>query len=406
MLKKTKRTFQLLLCLFFCLVISSSTVLAVSYKDLQAPFYDANSVDEECIGGPAGTGPLYGPRFPQISDTADLANRIQNYIKNTVPNSPLASHAQDFVTYGQKYNVNPAFVVSLAQKETSLGIAGNGPAPQNNIFNVRNGSGGSFGGYPSIEASIEAVNKLLSGDLYLGPPSNFTTIKQIMYRYAPPSENDTANYVQFNISVMKKNLDGIQTGGGADSTVATNDCGQGDTSSGSVNTDGYAFPVAPQKKSANGSVSGMSALPCSSSSCHHDGTAAFDISRQPGGDAIVGTAVYAISDGEVDMVHTYSYLGQPIYGCYSLQLHSTKDGFWYWYGHIQSPTVKSGDKVKAGQKVAVVGARKCTGNGSDSHLHIDRGCVKDGVKQKGGYESCRDAGINELMNQLYKELPE
>ena len=172
---------------------------------------------------------------------------------------------------------------------------------------------------------------------------------------------------------------------------------------GLVNTDGYSFPVAPQKKSENKAPS-MSSLPCNNAGgCHHDGSPAFDLSRKPGGDAAVGTPVYAISAGVIKSVRD-SYKGES--GCNSFQLISSKDNFYYWHGHVQNVTVPDGQTVTAGQQIAVIGERRCTGNGSDPHLHIDRGCLRDGKPQPGGGDSCRDPGIVALINSLFTGLPE
>lgn len=176
------------------------------------------------------------------------------------------------------------------------------------------------------------------------------------------------------------------------------------TGSGVVNIDGYSFPVAPQQKSQNSGVDAMSPLPCDSDSCHHfenfsSGGYAFDISRKPGGDSVVGTPVYAISEGQIKRVNNaYDH----IEGCQSLQL-ASKDGYWYWYGHIQQTSVKESQSVSAGQQIAVIGERKCTGNNSDSHLHIDRGSPKG---NEGGHECCRDRGIISLINSLFEGLPD
>lgn len=168
--------------------------------------------------------------------------------------------------------------------------------------------------------------------------------------------------------------------------------------------DNYSFPVAPQKKSQNGGVNGMSPLPCTNpSGCHHDGSVAFDLSRKPGGDSVTGTPVYAITKGRVRSIRA-SYQG--IAGCQSLQLIGDEDKFWYWYGHIQSVSVNEDQEVAAGQQIAVIGERKCTGNGSDNHLHLDRGCVVDGVPQPGGRTECRDSGLNDIINGLFNKLPE
>jgi len=169
-----------------------------------------------------------------------------------------------------------------------------------------------------------------------------------------------------------------------------------------ISIDGYSFPVAPQRKSQNGGLSAMSALPCNRIACHHDGSPAFDISAKPGGDSAVGKAIYAINGGVVKQIRS-TYKGQV--GCQSFQLVG-EDGYWYWYGHIQGVSVGENQTVTAGQQIATLGERRCTGNGSDPHLHIDRGCVTNGVKRPGGSDACRDPGLTPLMNNLFENLPE
>jgi hypothetical protein len=326
-----------------------------------------------------------------------LANNIQHYIQNTLPSSPLLALSSTFVSLGQTYNVNPALIVAMTQKETSLGTAGYGKSPKYNVGNIRGGSDGTgFNSYGSYQEGIEAMYKNLRSGLYLDPPANETTVAQVINTWAPPSENDTSAYIPFVLGIMSKIYAGIAAGG----AVASSCTG----TVGSVDTSGYAFPVAPQRQSQDNGVSYASHFPCATSqpfSCHHDNTPAVDIAPQPGGDTIAGTPVYAISDGKVDMVHVY----MGIAGCYSLQLHSSKDNYWYYYTHTQNVKVSTGDTVTAGQQIAEIGPSKCTGNGSGAHLHIDRGCVVDGVPQKGGLDSCRDPGFMVLINQLFSNLP-
>jgi hypothetical protein len=169
---------------------------------------------------------------------------------------------------------------------------------------------------------------------------------------------------------------------------------------GSVNPDGYAFPVAPQRKSQNSGVPAMSSLPCpnlGSPYCHR-GTPAFDIGRKPGGDGVAGTSVYAINDGTIYNAHTYN----GIRGCYSFHI-KAKDTYDYYYTHVMN--IKSSGTVKSGAQVATIGLRRCTGNGSVPHLHIDRGCVQNGVPQPGGYGDCRDPKFVPLMNNIFNAMP-
>jgi hypothetical protein len=218
------RLFCVLLCLVLFVISFAPMLKALSlspedqksiYNDTVWYKSDDSNNSSFCLGGPGGSGPLYGPFFPKVSDTAALAQAISSYITSTRPDSPLISHANEFVGYGQQYNVNPALIVAIAQKETSLGTAGNALAPQYNVFNVRNGDAGSFGNYASISDSIQSVNKLISGSLYLGPPANETTISAVISTYAPSSENDTNAYIKFVGGVMQKILGNLSGSPGA-----------------------------------------------------------------------------------------------------------------------------------------------------------------------------------------------
>lgn len=162
---------------------------------------------------------------------------------------------------------------------------------------------------------------------------------------------------------------------------------------GQVNADGYAFPVAVKKNEAYN----FSRWPCSPV-CHHDRTGAIDITKTPGNDSGTGIPVIAIRGGTLMRVRN-SYSGQA--GCNTFQLRAD-DGFYYWYGHIQQPVGGEGTTVRAGQQVAVIGERRCTGNGSAPHLHIDRGWPKG---QTGGNVGSRDPNFPQLIDQLYQELP-
>ncbi len=203
-----------------CVVsFSSQTVKAVSRGDLDAiinntPFYSAD--DEKCdvdVSGPAGSGPLDGPFFPKIGDTADLKKRMTEYVQKTKPSSPLLSHIGEFVDFGKQYNVNPVMVLAMAQKETSLGTAGFGKPGIHNILNVQHGGSTRFAPYPSYTVAIEEFMKLMASKTYLGPPSNFTTVSQIIHRTTPKGDgaNDPDNFTTFVISVIHKVLDGSST---------------------------------------------------------------------------------------------------------------------------------------------------------------------------------------------------
>jgi hypothetical protein len=215
------------------------------FRNLEFPFFDPGSEDNNsffCLGGSGGSGPLYGPAFPQIPDTAALSAAIKDYISNRMPDSPLTSYSDAFVGLGLKYNTNPALVVAMAQKETSLGTAGYGtPSGGYNITNIR--PGGSFARYGNYTEGISATYQNLRSGLYLDPPSSFTTIAQVINRWAPPSDNnDTNGYIQFVGDIMKKIL-GSLPNLPPDSTADS--CSSGGGGSGPV--DGGTNAVLAQK---------------------------------------------------------------------------------------------------------------------------------------------------------------
>lgn len=225
-----------------------------------------------------------------------------------------------------------------------------------------------------------------------------TATKAFMDTFEKPDAQyaNLANRITQAKGVLKNYGNGAPTGS-SQSPAGT--CPSGPGGPGNVDATGYSFPVQPQTKSGNGGVAGLSPLPCTggAGACHHDNTPAFDLGRQPGGDASTGAAEYAFHDGTIENLHIY--MGIP--GCYSLQLKAT-DTWYYWYGHMGNPIVTNGQVVKAGQQIAEIGRRACTGNDSLPHLHIDRGCDH----KPGGSVDCRDAGIIDIMNKLYQNLPQ
>jgi len=185
--------------------------------------------------------------------------------------------------------------------------------------------------------------------------------------------------------------------------VTTDQVGCANTEASFVNAEGYAMPIGlPKADLSNGY-----GWPCRSI-CHHDGTGAFDLAHKKtisgGEDGLtVGAPIYAIHEGTVKVTRN-TYNG--ISGCGSIQLAEGAGGgdtWTYWYGHISSDIeVKVGQKVTAGQAMGKVGLRKCTGNGSYPHLHIDQGSPKG---HYGGSVGARNRGFVGLMNSIYESMP-
>lgn len=114
-----------------------------------------------------------------------IVNQINSYLRRQ--GSPLAPHAGAFVQAGQRYGVDPRFLVAIAGSETSFGKYG----PSQRIHNP-------FGWGPHIRFNSypEAINTIAKG-LATGPhykTKGRTTIPQIGATWAPVgAANDPTN---------------------------------------------------------------------------------------------------------------------------------------------------------------------------------------------------------------------
>ncbi|MEZ6330406.1 MAG: M23 family metallopeptidase [Candidatus Saccharimonadales bacterium] len=149
----------------------------------------------------------------------------------------------------------------------------------------------------------------------------------------------------------------------------------------------YAWPVGIYKKDV---VTGAP-LPCQSRSCHWDGSPAFDLSNKVN-DKTPGTPVYAITDGTMNLVK------EKRAQCWTFHI-AGKDGYDYFYGHVNKPIIKSGSKkVNKGDLVAEIGSVSC--GDTISHLHIDQS------KELYHQPADRTENLNKIINDLYEKLPD
>lgn len=115
--------------------------------------------------------------------------------------SPLAGKGlgEFIVKMEAKYGVPAAQFLAQATMESGLGKEGYTQGEHHNIGNLRpgsswdgptvSGSSGAFRSYGSWEEGIEDYFKLLSGPIYSGK-----SLKDQIFTYAPPSENDSNHY--------------------------------------------------------------------------------------------------------------------------------------------------------------------------------------------------------------------
>lgn len=141
------------------------------------------------------------PGAPKISDQAKFAQAIDEYIKGLQPKSPMVGTGADFVKAGIQHGVNPAWVIAIAQKESSFGLEGFAAENANNAFgrtatdsqpHVNSPNGRKWYKYDSFAQSAYGQSEYLKRR-YID--KGLTTIEKITYTYAPPSENKTDQYI-------------------------------------------------------------------------------------------------------------------------------------------------------------------------------------------------------------------
>ncbi len=168
------------------------------------------TVSSECIT----------PLLPTITDPTGFAAAIDTYIKKTAAASPFVGMGADFVAAGQANGINPAWEVNIARKEEVLGTANATPVTQaNNSFGLTatasqphiSSNGRLWYKFDSFKASIPIEAAYLQRR-YIS--QGLTTFETIIPVYAPPSENNTAQY----IADMKDWVGQVMTAAGASVT--------------------------------------------------------------------------------------------------------------------------------------------------------------------------------------------
>lgn len=386
------------------------------------------------------------PAFPNVET---IIEATKDHITSRYPTSPFASNLQyvdTIFTQSEAAGINPLLVIAVAQQENGYGRANSSATENNNYFGMKLNAttyrsfatpeegityfigrieehvkrpAGSYadvrtfyeylsvhqagliaypGEYPPGARGADASPQYLAGDPAMGG---------VLISWDPNANINNANpnwrgmynpgiYFSNSIQLINRltglNLSNVPSRSG--SAVLVNGCPQTAAGSGIVDVTGYAFPLAPQNRTVGGITVGQTV------STHHDGTDAFDLfSTQDSAD------VYAIFNGVATGVNT-NFANIP--GCSSIQFRAD-DGYYYWYGHLKNTTVQENARVEAGAKIAEIADRTnftaaCWGGAP--HLHIDRGCTIDGVRQTAGRDECRDPEFIPFLSQLYETLPQ
>lgn len=138
--------------------------------------------------------------YPPVKDETKFAVAINGYIMlYGQPRSPLNGLGSVFLDAGKKFNINPAYVINIARKESSFGLYVP-PGSYNPYGRTATESQPhvDFNGrlwYRSDSWAASATDesdylKVVYADLGL------ITVEQITYKYAPPGENNTEQYIK------------------------------------------------------------------------------------------------------------------------------------------------------------------------------------------------------------------
>lgn len=382
-------------------------------------------------------------KYPTVSDEALFAKAMENFIRKASPRSPwldIRDLGKRLATEAKGRNINPMLIIVIARQESQIGTSPVATRNKNSFGNKGDGPGG-YRAWPSFEASLFGDDSFTAAmeDRLEGRHPSYAKVTN-MYEYISVHVSGQIIYPGDSTTVHDEIMDQDVT---ADSVAgyfkhATDwigemtgfsisgipGKGEGGCSLGNclVTVDGikYAFPLAPCTKR------NYTDMPCNNAprqyshyfgsetiqTCHHDGSPAFDLYYKE--KTTGGAAVYAITDGRIVNAQD-GYHG--VSGCYSIQFFSTTGNRYYWYGHLQKPTVKGGQKnIKAGQKIAEVGNQALKVQGCSPgppHLHIDRGCVntrgtktvEDDDPLMGGNDPCRDPQFLKDLRKVWEGLP-
>lgn len=255
------RLFRYLRTISFSRLILASFVVAVAlpfqnvayalntfYSGNNIEFYDPNAT--QCASGSGspdlssvgpGSGAPNGLTYPNL-DASKMASAIEQYIQKHAPSSPLKGTSSYAVVSAKAANVNPFLAYAHAFMESSLAtttVAGAqvklkqghnsfGRSATSSQPNVSEG-GRLWYKWSSFAASVNVnapENKQAGNDdWYAYDRAVFSTeinqgIVAYANKYAPPSENDTANYIKVMQGALNE-MAGYAGATGLDTSIPT-----------------------------------------------------------------------------------------------------------------------------------------------------------------------------------------
>lgn len=183
-------------------------IIAIAFLLTGIPSFLAPTPAEGAEGG-------HSIAYNEELDNIDAADCINKYIAKYYPSSPYKGKGADFVAAGksQQYYIHPGLVVAIGIHES--GLCTNDAALGCHCYNAWGRTaapgqptceGGRWYAYNDISQSIEGQTQFVRENYF---DKGYTTVEKMIYRYAPPSENDTEGYIEFIINEVPKITCGV-----------------------------------------------------------------------------------------------------------------------------------------------------------------------------------------------------
>lgn len=204
----------------------------------------------------AGTGEPEGATFPKL-DPLNMSSGIDKYINQTNPNSKLKGLGRTIVASAKKSNINPFLIVAIAQKESSLSDPSdyNVSHGNNSFGRTATSSQPHFQGaatwykWNTVKASVdhtaqENQNASGGGDIAAYIRTQYKSdvdkddLTSLMMKYAPPSENNTQQYISEIKTWVGKMIELTKGDGGSNSSSSSVLAASTDNSSNPEDSDG------------------------------------------------------------------------------------------------------------------------------------------------------------------------
>lgn len=208
----------------------SSNIKVIERIDIEPIAWTSEQLGElESPGGKKYCGCIDFRTLYNTSKLKDAAS-ISAKISAAAKDSPLIEYGNAIADAAKKYNMDPAFALAIWKVETRLGTTGVGRPHKKNIGSLSCGSKIKPGPNYTCDDSThhfriyqnyqDAINDWFATT----DPTNgwrmwqkSRTVGQIMSHYAPPSENNTAAYIDrvsnFLISNNNATINDLQSGG-------------------------------------------------------------------------------------------------------------------------------------------------------------------------------------------------